>query len=242
MSASPVEAPNEEFAFPYGWWGIALVPCRPDVGTYGRYGHEFLPDAPPLDELEGAGYLMRTPRYDGEEHGRPGTVRAWRDRVINDLNTLNLPIPRGFRGFFLDHRRAYSIDSCTDCFFLFDGEVTPVAAGGHALPFYIDSQSCVVWSLYFPAGGGEPFVLAGDPSCTVDGVYASDPELGPFPHSRCADSFLEFVWRWDVENRIWFTTRWDGEELTDPELVDYVARYDADGEHARWGEDDLRWG
>ena len=77
---------------------------------------------------------------------------------------------------------------------------------------------------------------------TVDGVYEPDPELGPFPHSRCADSFLEFVWRWDLENRIWYTTMWDNQELTDPELVDYVARYDADGEHARWEEGDGRWG
>ncbi len=242
MSTSPAVHTEEGFAFEYGWWGIALAPCRPDVGTYGRYAHEFLPEGPPLEALSGDGFLARPPTVQDEVPERSRSVRAWRDRIINGLNALNLPLPTGFRDFYTDHRRADSIESCTDCFFLFEHDVTSVEVGGHALRFYVDSQYCVIWSIYWPPGGAEPFVIAGDPDCSIDGIYADRPELGLFPYVRCSDSFLEFVWRWDVENRIWYTTSWDREELTEPELVDYVARYDVEAERARWDGDDNVWG
>ena len=92
----------------------------------------------------------------------------------------------------------------------------PQPDGAVFLPFYSDSQACVLWGVRLAKTDRYAPVLGGIPEW-------KDEEDGgspfTFPHltfsSPTVESFLYRVW---LENRIWFALYWDGgRPLTDEE-------------------------
>ena len=107
------------------------------------------------------------------------------------------------------------VRSCTDCY-LDPGERIVETIGsipGHLLHFLSDSQSCSHWYLHILPEGASAVLASpnqyglivensnwiGNPACRLDRIDVSGLE---FAYS--ARSFSEFLYRFWIENEIWF--------------------------------------
>jgi hypothetical protein len=217
-----------ESPFPCHWWGIALVNAglrdvRPDVGTYGRYSFEQLP-APPT--LRGDfGWLTAAPAH--EEHiGREQATKNARalERLRVSVARHGLRLPRAFTTYFENPALHQRVRSSTDCFLDLCSEPVPSPLGdGYLVRFLADSQGCLFWYLYLPPVGKGHAVL----SSTAFFGTAEEQWQDDLEHeseiSFVAESFELFMWRFWIENEIWFAG-WQNTPLSDAAL-DYVEGY-----------------
>ncbi len=196
-----------------GMEGVGLGSVRPDVGTYGLYDFALLPLAP--RELSGDwGWLAaETECPDGiavqGDHGAKATARA----VQASAARVGVTLPPAFVKYINNpslHRR---IRSNTDCHLDICRELVPSPLGGGFLVrFLADSQGCVFWYLYVTPNPSEHAVVSSP------GFYGTSDETErwveepPDPSSIAfaAESFEVFMWRFRLENEIWFAGVEDG--------------------------------
>ena len=133
------------------------------------------------------------------------------DSLAASAQTLGLQLPQAFLTFMRDTSLQDKVPTCTDCHLALSEDFLPVPGveGIFLLRFLNDSQSCVMWYLCL---GRERDV----------GVVASDYYLEPeifdvmeyegvqredlFSEAvLCADTFTEFLYRFWVENSIWYS-------------------------------------
>lgn len=114
--------------------------------------------------------------------------------------------------------------SATDCYFDLGDHVVEVP-GGRVVHFLSDSQWIRHWLLF--AGTGEQAVLTTEFPAGFE-LTPEDREVYPGKpaYEICADTFLEFHWRFWIENEIWFALARDGHPLT-PGQRRYVNHYGA---------------
>ena len=105
------------------------------------------------------------------------------------------------------------VPTCTACFLVLSEHLVPLADGQFLLRFVNDSQSCVMWYLWL-GREGESKVLASPFFFERDIFDALNDEENPieydeaFRHAMvCADSFPEFLYRFWIENTIWYLLR-----------------------------------
>jgi hypothetical protein len=92
--------------------------------------------------------------------------------------------------------------------------VVPVRGGGSLVHFLSDQQWCLHWLLYAGADGGEAVVATYPPYGHEADGYRGDPVHGSMdlevfdpaasPAVVCTESFSEFLYRYWIENEIWF--------------------------------------
>ena len=112
----------------------------------------------------------------------------------------------------------------TDCYFDLGDHAVEVP-GGRLVHFLSDSQWIRHWLLF--AGAGEPAVVTTDFPAGF-ALTAEDHEVYPGEpvYEICAGSFLEFLWRFWIENEIWFGLTRENHALT-PSQRCYLAYYRA---------------
>jgi hypothetical protein len=220
------------------WLNMALPGYREPKEAHTYYGFAFneLPSIPiALDD--NCDWLLKfgNPLSQGlgqyQHHLQPATVRelAWQ---------TNIKLPKSFERFMSSPDLQARVRSCTDCY-LDPGERVVETVGaipGHLVHFLSDSQSCAHWYVHVLPSGDSAVLESGDlycyriensgwienPACRLEKVDLTSQDF-----AYCAPSFSEFLYRFWIENEIWFAlyekTR---RPLTALEL-DYVRHYES---------------
>jgi uncharacterized protein (TIGR02996 family) len=232
--AGAVEAnlTNLEFA----WWGTGIGPAREADGTYERFRYH---DQPPLpvETFDGTFAWLREsrPRYSYTRGPKWKTFCAAK-------RAEGYFVPGEFERFLSDEDLPARIQSCTDNYF----ERPPDPSATHSAPsaerddgllvtFYADSQYCVLWGILLPREPGRYApILAGPPNTLFPGLWGdadgdeADAADDPGKPVLAASQFEQFVYRWWIENEIWYATLWDESrrELTPTEqaYLDHLNR------------------
>jgi hypothetical protein len=202
----PAESP-----FPSYWWGTSLEiaglgDVRPRVLTYGRYEFSALPPVPfaMRGELD---WLVVAPVH----HPNVGVVKpAENVRAMEELQQaadwLWPHMPAAFVKFFKNPSLWQHIRSNTHCFLdLCPAPVRSPIGGGYLIRFLADSQACLYWYLYLAHDGLDHAVVA-TPGFygTEEEPWRDEKEGNPADIVFCAESFEVFLWRFWLENQIWF--------------------------------------
>jgi hypothetical protein len=209
--------------FPCGWSGQDIGD-RPGEGTYECYPPDELP--PLRVPLTGTfDWLRAAPEYERSIAGNPAETAAALGRLLTaDAEALPRPFVEFFRAPALWRR----VRSCTDCYLDLDSTAVEIPGGlGRLVRFLADSQGCLYWNLHLRPDGAEPTVVT---TYHFSGSENMDRRAGR-PHPRdittCAPSFEAFLYRFWLENELWFALN-DGQPL--PEHgQQYLAFYRASG-------------
>ena len=214
---------------PRAWWFPELEGYRSsDDDTYLRHELDEQPRLGDLDEdlswLEGL--PTKAPaidRVDGGYQSRPLTAEN-----LESL-TAGLPLPRSL--LLLGRRQDLQrrIRSATACYLDLADFVVPTSnPDGHLLHFLSDQQWIRHWLVYLCSDGTECVVTSGEPvGFTLDDDW-EDPPPNPLPLDGsfdlevCADSFVEFLYRYWIENELFFAI--DSGRSLSPVLAGYARR------------------
>ena len=192
---------------PRGWWGIDLPGYREAeaFATYERFDFVLPPVGRELDDdLDWLRQEAPVPASLAGNASSPDPFRSADEReLIELLDGRPLPLPPAFRAFVADPDLRTRVRSCTACY-LDLGEVVVPAFGGALLHFLSDQQWVLHWLLYVGEDGSEAVVSTDVPYGFAD---APEPAAGTNEAEGmivCAESFSEFLYRFWIENEIWF--------------------------------------
>jgi hypothetical protein len=196
---------------PRDWWGIELPGYREapaDHATYSEFGSDLPPIERALDkELT---WLMGEPAVPGSLAENDPTSKPTRpaseEALIDLLAGTHLDVPASFARFINERPPRARVRSCTACYLDLADAVVP-APGGSLIHFLSDQQWVLHWLLYIGADGSEAVVVSDTPygfqaeAPTTFSVTSGSDEAEAVV---CAESFNEFLYRFWVENEIWF--------------------------------------
>jgi hypothetical protein len=217
-----------------GWWSIELPGYRPHprgISTYSLFSYEGLPSI--QEELDhGFDWLRRYPPRTPciADGGYPDGDTPDLSKLSAIVAVLDRPAPSPLLTLVQSVELQRRIRSCTDCY-LDVGDFAVKTEGeprGHFIHFLSDSQSVLHWYLHVDALG-EQFVAV---SPNAYGFHDLDwgvmDEIDPAMQDiwYCSPTFVEFIYRFRIENEIWFALAWDKRPLTPAEqaYVDHYAR------------------
>jgi hypothetical protein len=202
---------------PRGWVTVEMPgAAEPLAATYVAYRGPRLPESPHGADVA---WLGAAPVRTGSSMAAPA---SWAVRDVSLENTVALMggmerLPHDLRVFLAGGLRS-RLRSATDCYFDL-GDHTVEIDGGRLLHLVSDSQWVFHWLLYV-GDAGESAVL-GTPypaGFTVGAEELASWEQTTWEYTVVADSFSEFVWRWWMDNEIFFTAVVDEAPLTDTQL------------------------
>lgn len=235
----------DALGLPRGWPSIELAGYREhpaDFATYSMFEYERLPPVerrlddrlswlmaqPPVEHSLAGGHI-----YEGDPV-RPATG-AELDALIDGIAVR---LPAAFETFVRMSEPRSRVRSCTACYL--DLGDFPVAVGGEGwlIHFMSDQQWISHWLLYVDQHGNESVVSTYPPYGFALGASEDEPEWafdfdpatsnefkpGASESVLCADSFSEFLYRFWIENEIWYALSEPPFELT-PEQRRYVEYY-----------------
>ncbi|MFO0809957.1 MAG: hypothetical protein U0746_15150 [Gemmataceae bacterium] len=129
-----------------------------------------------------------------------------------EARALGLVLPNTFVLLTASFELQDRIPSCTACYFDLPETIieSPFRPGDRIIRFLNDQQACVCWYLYLPTDE-PPFVISssGDGNAPfLDAIdFTTRPELVATAKrftALAAKSFDEFIYRFWIENCIWF--------------------------------------
>ena len=228
--------PIDALGLPRGWLSIDLPGYRepPEASTYAGFSFEGLPALP--GRLDGElAWLRAEPEveaslaggndYDGVP-ARPATERELAQLVAG----IDVRLPRAFEAFVCTPEPRSRIRSATACYLDLADFVVSVSGGGWLIHFLSDQQWVCHWLLYVDSDGAEAVVSTSaaygfDVSQDEGGFDAGTSDrFAPGPHDLLvADSFAEFLYRFWIENEIWYALT-AGRDLT-PDQRRYAEHY-----------------
>ena len=220
--------PNQT-PFPAAWLSIELEGYRdhPEPTTYSQFSYENLPQLP-TELFRGDFEWLKQSEL--SEDVEIVDLRPQIERLLTTASQIKLALPEEFVRFMKSPDLPNHIRSCTDCFFDLSDEIveSPAGKGGYLIRFLSDSQGCLFWYLYLTKTG-EHCVVVSDKLFGSEGELLYDDEEiedsdGESYIFFCAQSFEEFIYRFWIENEIWFALSYDDEPLTE-EQQNYVEHY-----------------
>lgn len=200
-----------------GWPSFDLPGYRehPTLTTYSVFDQGLLP---PIERQldDGLAWLLAEPPvehslagghiYEGEPMTAATAVRL--DALIADLDVTP---PPAFEKFIRVPELRSRVRSCTACYLDLASFPVHVDRGGWLLHFLSDQQWVRHWLLYVDRDGAEAVVSTDLPygfgleSPEDEPGWTSDQfNRGSGESIVCADSFSEFLYRFWIENEIWF--------------------------------------
>jgi hypothetical protein len=192
---------------------------------------------PPIDRaLNGTlGWLLASRTHDRSLERGPDDP-AERDADAAGLQALApaVSLPPPFRRFIEDPGPRRHVRSATSCYLDLAHDAIRVDDGGMLIHFLSDQQWVLHWLLYLGPDGSEAVVVSPEPFGfrEAENVLPGPLELGGAEDvlAVCADSFEEFLYRFWIENELFFRLAVDGTpfEALPADLRAYAARY-ADG-------------
>jgi hypothetical protein len=223
-------ASQQASPFKWGWWSFDLGQYRPCDGTYCFYPYESLPPIRALNgTLDWLGPLDPATDQQMEIHRNAPDARGQLATIQADAATLGLTLPDAFVRLMGSPELQDRIPSCTACTFGLPKRILPAIGGdpGYIIRFLNDQQDVLIWYLYLTPTGEERVLVT---------PYEFDESEGANPNDlpdetrkavlantiACAPSFESFVYRFWLENSIWFKLN-DGKD--DGKLTDEERRY-----------------
>ena len=200
-----------------GWRFPGLKPYRSCDATYCFYPYESLPSLPASIFQGTFDWLTPLEHYQdiiGMDHYHTEDDLS---QVIESSLRLQIALPDPFLRFMALPNLLERIPSCTDAFFSLSDMVPYTGpGGGYIVRFMNARQGQIAWYLYLNLRG-EHCVLVGFPLLDV----LHDPESPDYMKEQitekeqtmvlegrgatiCAFSFEEFVYRFWIENTIWY--------------------------------------
>ena len=227
-------------AVPHRWIHIQLPGYRqlPQQHTYESSRLADLPQIPIKldDDCE---WL----RVHGLVHAHGGLNQCERDIQPSFVENLalraHIQLPKSVSWFMTHPELQSRVRSCADCY-LDPGERIVETIGsipGHLIHFLSDSQSCAHWYLHVLPSCNSAVLASPDlygleiensdwienPSCRLERIDLSGLEF-----AYCAPSFSEFLYRFWIENEIWFALRDNCKRQSlNPLELSYVRHYAA---------------
>jgi hypothetical protein len=205
-----------------GWWSFELPEYRPhpnsQIATYSLFSFDELP--PVLGQFDyDYQWLKSQPVKEGlladggYNNGEPPDL----GKLSNIIDQLNLQPPRSFLTFVESIDLHKRIRSCTDCYLdVADFAVRNIGEDhSYLIHFLSDSQWILHWYIHI-GNSGDHFVVASPNAYGFAAGGAEDRSLD-LAHSDiwfCAPSFTEFIYRFWLENEIWFASAFDKQPLT----------------------------
>jgi hypothetical protein len=218
---------------PRVWWATDLPGYREHPTPFSTYSPFPYSGLPPIErDLDDEWrWLLAEPRVAGSlgyvAAGDPMPERAATAAELGALLGDRAPQPsRAFRAFVGDGEPRTRVRSCTASYLDLGQFAVDVAGGGSLIHFLSDQQWVLHWLLYVGTDGSEAVVVTE----TAFGFEADgesfdtwDPADGGL--SVCAGSFSEFMYRFWIENEIWFRVSRDGRDELTEEQRRYATHY-----------------
>lgn len=194
---------------PKGWWSFDLPGYReaPEPATYALFAYEKLP--PLKDPGNNFAWLTAVP---AREASIASDAEPFVTRFGDLMPHIVALLPDPFRAFTRNRNLQMRIRSCTDCFLeapdYFIRTASPL--DGWLVHFLSDSQWVLHWYLHLRPDGSH-FVLV-----SPEAWGFKDEEEPPWDWENftvdlaerqawfCAPTFSEFIYRFWLENEIWF--------------------------------------
>jgi hypothetical protein len=217
---------------PRVWPATELPGYRDHPARYATYSMFAYDELPPIERRldDEFCWLLREPIVEtslADVHEPAAATPATADALAKLIAERRVTLPRSFSVFMASDGPRARIRSCTDCYLDLADFALPVHGGGMLIHFLSDSQWVLHWLLYCGDDGSEAVVVTDrplgfelDPGEHEETVSAFDPEAGG---GVCAESFAEFVYRFWIENEIWFAVSDRGTEARP--LTDEQRRY-----------------
>ncbi|HLE27463.1 MAG TPA: hypothetical protein VI793_05060 [Anaerolineales bacterium] len=201
----------EQAPFPAGWYGFELQGYRECDATYCLFPYASLP---PLDasllrgEFE---WLADLADHLQQVMGGYRPPQENQERLSSNLNRLTaeatqtgLKLPVAFLKFMGAPYLQDRMPSCTACYFDLSERIIESSAGdgGYLIRFLNDQQDVLLWYLYLNSQG--------DHCVLVSPIFFDEPPGDLTPERIrnhtffCAPSFEAFIFRFWLENHIWF--------------------------------------
>lgn len=227
-------ASDGQLPFRRAWWSFDLGKYRPCDGTYCYYPLDSLP---PLQltpgTLDWLGPLDdQTDRQMGIHRNAPGE-RGALPTIQAEAATLHVTLPEAFVSLMGSPELQDRIPSSTACYFKLSDHIVPCIGteDSYVVRFLNDQQDVLLWFLYLTPDGNQRVLVSSAPLDELASQYPDGPtdaqEKAIIANTYvCALSFDEFIYRWWLENTIWFKLdASDGGKLTEAEQR-YLAHYE----------------
>jgi hypothetical protein len=217
-------------SLPRAWWFPGLPGCRPDDSraTYVGYDLDEQPDVPRQEDLTWLEGDSEKPRWSvaGED---AAPVRPLTPAGLEAV-AAGLPVPPSLRMLAERPELQRRIRSATACYLdLGDFAAATTIEGGRLVHVLSDQQWIRHWVLYLDAVGGETVLTTPEPiGFELPADWPPPPSVIPIGSGEidlavCADSFAEFLYRFWVENEIFFAHRQS--RALSPLAAAYAARF-----------------
>jgi hypothetical protein len=149
-------------------------------------------------------------------------------KIEEQLCEFGIELPKEISNFFCLPEVNCRIRSSTDNFYELGDFIEIISADQtyYMLHFYSDSQYCMLWYICFREDGSH-FIVATHKLYGHKYSFNYNEEFKEDSHFigyYCANSFKEFIYRYDIEQRIWFKINWYKDELNEDEQ-EYVNHY-----------------
>ncbi|GAA1680361.1 hypothetical protein GCM10009765_31970 [Fodinicola feengrottensis] len=142
--------------------------------------------------------------------------------LVSSLTELGFTLPAAFTTFLGNEKLLSGVSSCTCCTWDIPAKPSPspLADGAYLVRFMRDSQDLLFWYLHLDQEN-PPFVVVS--SFNFETAADLDPEEALDQLWFCGPEFEEFLYRFWIENEIWFATN-EEKKLTPTQLA-YVEHY-----------------
>jgi hypothetical protein len=220
--------------FAFGWWSFDLGTYRPCGSTYCLYPYDSLP---PIRELRGTLDWLSPLDSQTDERMQPyrnsSESRRRLTELENEVSKLGLSLPNAFVHLMSASKLQDQIPSCTACTFDLSAHVVPCIgeSSGYLIRFLRDQQDVFLWYLYLTPDGDECVLVSayefGDEADYNPNDLPDDQVSAVISHTWiCAPTFETFVYRFWLENTLWFKLNSArNQALTDVEQR-YLDHYD----------------
>lgn len=193
------------------WWAAGEIPWKSGLkhATYHPIAYDRLP---PLVHIDEEYAWLAQPRSEICSLCRPENNTAHLPALLTEARTSGLTLPAAFIAFMARTELQSRVPSITGCFLELSRSLIPLPGGtdAFALRFMNDSQSCLMWYL---------LLRRDEPARVLVSSHFLDPEIfeeladeeDPITYDEvlssshlCADTFIEFIQRFWLENTIWY--------------------------------------
>jgi len=217
-------------SLPRVWWSTDLPGYREYPTPFSTYSPFPYADLPRIerDLDDDLGWLRAERPVSGSlGYAVPGDPAPERGATASELIALirdrAVELPRAFRTFIGDPEPRTRVRSATACYLDLGEFVVDVADGGVLIHFMSDQQWILHWLLYVGPAGAEAVTVTDVPfGFEAEGRRFESFDPRAHEGSVCAESFAEFLYRFWIENEIWFRSSRDG---SDEAMTDEQRRY-----------------
>jgi len=199
-------------SLPRVWWSTDLPGYREHLTPFATYSPFVFADLPRIERAldDDLNWLRAAPTVSGSlGSADPSGPKPERGATAVELGDLlrdrRLELPRAFRTFVSDPEPRLRVRSSTLCYLDLGQFPVDVPGGGSLIHFLSDQQWVLHWLLYVGADRSEAVVVTESAfGFEVDGASFDRWEPADGGMSVCAESFSEFLYRFWIENEIWF--------------------------------------